>query len=332
MDITGVIITLWYLACISSGIYNTLQHLSNLSADINIQFMFLQWTLSMFMQRSSFHFDSQGAMATIQLCLRSSFVWLLCIALSIAIACNTRYTNHPYASHTCVPEDASELAIWHVSHPQCVWRCLKMEQCRYTNYNMHSGQWELGLGQCVSLVKAPGVLVNAYGPERHTCLHWRSHTYEGLMPVETDDGFQHTYVARVRVADALVIGKFVVRNPFICVNNAGIAVVVPYNEALGHELLMVDPACSVAWLEYTSHDKIPIGTVIGGRLAEGSPTYVVMVRYGSNRLGFGYYDTTTGVANYESLGAQTSTTMKMLILLWWSESFCHKMQDEYDHI
>ena len=246
-----------------------------------------------------------------------SFVWFSYVYSSIVIGCVTKYSNDPYVSHTCVPADGSQVIVQQVGHPQCVWRCLQIDQCRYFNYNTSSDQCELVLGQCVYLVPATGVLVNAYGPERHTCLHWGSDQDERLVPVEIKDDYNHMYVVRIAVAQALVIGKLVLNiYPNVYANNAGDTVAINHDATLGHELLMKDPTCTLTWLQYTPHDEIPTGAVIGGRLIDGSPTYVVMIPFESNHLAFGYYDIMTALGHYEFYGAHTASNMFMLILLW----------------
>ena len=183
--------------------------------------------------------------------LGSSFSRMLRICLPFAIACNTRYAYEPYTNHICIPADTSELEIWHVGHPQCQWRCLKTEQCRYFNHNMSAGQCELGLGQCATLVPASGVVVNAYGPERDTCLHWSAAQQTTLKPIWIFDGFTDLYVARVVVGEGLVLGKLLVYDNHIYCNHEGTIVIFPYDETPGRELLLTDPACTLAWLQYT---------------------------------------------------------------------------------
>ena len=270
------------------------------------------------MWKSTFHWESRWNMATRQQHLGVSFIWFSCIYLSFVIGCGvTRYSNGPYVSHTCVPADGSGVMVQKVGHPQCVWRCLKIDQCRYFNYNTSSDQCELVLGQCVYLVPAPGVLVNAYGPERHACLHWGSDQDERLVPVEMNDGYTTMYVVRIAVAQALVIGTFVPNtDPNVFAVNAGATVVVSYDATMGHELLLRDPSCTLSWLQYSPSDEIPTGAEIGGRLIDGSPTYVVMARFESNRIAFGYYDITTTLGHFEFHGPQNPSNMFMLILLW----------------
>ena len=243
-----------------------------------------------------------------------SLLWLH-ISSTMTIACREVYGNTRYTDHNCVPATLSELVIWHaIDFPQCEWRCLRIEQCRYLNYNVNFGQCELGFGRCESLVSAPGVFVNAFGPARHTCLHWASDQQAGMVLVKIHDGYEYIAVVRAAVGNALVLGKFTLGGQTIYYIHNSQAVTMQYNGASGHELLMADPGCTLSWVSYTPHTVIPSQAVMGGRLADGSPTYVVTA-YAPVRNALGYYDSTTGVAHYEYYGPQTSTNMTMLILL-----------------
>ena len=238
---------------------------------------------------------------------------------SSATACKVIFGFKPFVDQKCVPSASSGLSAYDsINHPKCVWRCLKMKQCRYLNYNDSSGQCELGFGQCEYLLPAPGLLVNAYGLGWDTCLHWGAGQQTGLVPVEG--------IARLVIGQALVVGKFLERYGKIFGNDEGTSVEVAYDETLGHGLLMSDPACTLSWLQYIPHTEIPSGAVIGGHLADGSPTYVAKVyhtRNGNNYLVPGYYNTKTGMAYAEAWGPQTSTDMMMLILLWHFEMWTH---------
>ena len=50
------------------------------------------------------------------------------------------------------------------------------------------------------------------------------------------------------------------------------------------ELLTVDATCPLPWMSYTACEPLPVGAVTGGRLADGSETYVVKVIHNKNEL------------------------------------------------
>ena len=99
--------------------------------------------------------------------------------------CRLTYANEPFGDYKCVSSTLSSLEIWHSSSlQQCPWRCLKMEECDFLNYNASSGQCELGFSQCLSLRSALGIWVNVYGPRMYVCLYWGSNQPTGLSPVK----------------------------------------------------------------------------------------------------------------------------------------------------
>ena len=252
------------------------------------------------------------------------YFWSLCIfipwcLITLTNSCRLTYVNKPSIDYKCVSNTLSDLEIWHSTGlPQCQWRCLTIKQCHFLNYNASSGQCELGFRHCVSLWPALGVWGNAYGSTRNACLQWRSDQPTGLMPVGKSDG-GGAYVARVVIGQALVIGKFMVNGGRMYANNENTAVDLLYDVTLGHELLMVDPICPLSWMQYTPYTEIPSWAVLGGHMADGSPTYVVKVHHvhhGKSNLVPGYYSPKTGLAYFDFIGPKTSTDMMILIVLW----------------
>ena len=231
------------------------------------------------------------------------------------MGCRITFGNKPFIDHKCAPYVSAGTSVYHgIGLPQCEWNCLKMKHCRYLNYNGSSGQCELGFGQCVSLLQVSGAFVKAYGPDRNTCLHWGSGQQTGFVPVKGAG----SYVARMVIGQALVVTRLMTRRMRIYGNHDGTQIDVPYDETLGHELLMADPACTLSWVQHIPHTEIPSGAVIGGHLADGSPTHVAKTHYtrnGNNYLVLGYYEPNTGLAYFEAWGPKTSTDIMILILL-----------------
>ena len=165
------------------------------------------------------------------------------------------------------------------------------------------------------LLPALGVSVNVYGPAKKylSSLGIRS-AKQALVSVEV----QGSHVARVVIGQALVLGRHQTSNGIFHCNHEGIKVQVQYDETVGHELLMIDPACTLSWMPYTPHTDIPSGAVIGGHSVDGTPTYVAKVHHTHDSIIYnatGYYNPKTGMAYAEVWGAQTTTDMMILILL-----------------
>ena len=228
-------------------------------------------------------------------------------------ACETRITNTPLDGLRCVTN--GNTVVWLTAHPQCVWRCLRMKTCRYINYKTDSEKCELGLDECESLQPAAGVMVNVYGPTRHDCLQWVSAHGVGLVPVQIRGGYM--YVARLGGDDAVPVGWFRTTLRDFYANMEGEFIGPVHDTDDNLEILTKNAACQVPWMSYTDGEPLPFGAVPGGRLPDGSATYVAKVTHHSNGEQLvGYYNSKSGLAFYEYYGTQTSTSMDILVLLW----------------
>ena len=233
------------------------------------------------------------------ICLRSNFV----------AACELKHSNKPLYGQQCVTSEPTE--IWQAARPQCVWRCLWTEACRYINHNSATGQCELGFSQCEFLQPAAGVIVNIFGPPRQGCLRWGSDQEPGWVPIQERDG--DIYMARTINNDALIIGNFFVGVQELWANGEGVRIgPVTGNENI--EVLTKNVVCIVRWLPYTAGEPLPHGAVTGGHLADGSAVYVVKVTDNNNPF-FGYYNPKSALAYYEYEGARTTALLEILILL-----------------
>ena len=235
--------------------------------------------------------------------------FLIYLRATLASACELRYTKQPLHGLQCVTTISRN--VWETARHRCMWRCLKMENCSYINHYSATGQCELGFGQCEPLQPATGVLVQAFGPPRHGCLHWGSRQELGWVPIVEENG--HNYIARTISGDALLIATFDTYSFALWGNSDGVAVGPVKETDQNIEFLAKDPACPLPWMPYTAGGPLPVGAVIGGRLADGSPTYVAKVYH--DRFFFGYYSPKSVTAYYERRGAQTKSSMDILVLL-----------------
>ena len=239
-----------------------------------------------------------------------ALVWIL-IIYSVYFhsnACQIRHANKPLAALRCVTSTTTE--IRQIARPQCVWRCLRMKTCRYINYNFDSGHCELGFSECETLQPTPGVMVTVFGPPRHGCLHWGSSQESGFVPVEARDGV--IYVARTLISDDVIIGNLFTNNGELWANRDGVRIGPITGTDV--EILTKDEACHLPWMPYTAGEPFPFGAVMGGRLADGSVIYVAKINNRDYSF-FGYYHPISVLAYYERSGAQTTTSMDLLVLL-----------------
>ena len=225
------------------------------------------------------------------------------IYLHSIFAFELQHTNEPLFDLKCGMTMTTNM--WQTAKPQCIWRCLQMESCLYINYNSVIEQCELGLSQCESLQPATGVMVQAFGPSRHDCLHWGSRGESGWVPIVAENG--HFYVARTLHDEVLFIGTF----KFGKFRAIDAGVMVETNHDI--KFLTKNSSCSLPWMPYTADEPLPFGAVTGGHLADGSATFVARVHH--DRFHFEYFHPKSAAVYYLHRGVQARTSMDLLILL-----------------
>ena len=227
---------------------------------------------------------------------------LLCSQCLRCEACDFRFTKDPLIGHFCTGTSNTQITLWNTDHPRCMLSCIVIKTCRYINHNYATNQCILGLDQCETLLPMVGGTVNVLGPLRDTCLSWGSKNEPGRDPVNLP-----IRVARELRDGVLVVGKVDPDGTFYA-NDQGVRVIsgVP-----GIEYLTKDPTCTVLWMPYMAGGILPVGVVTGGRLLDGSITYVSKI----DSYVIGYYDEGTQQAYYEWAGTGTTTTMEVLVLL-----------------
>ena len=220
------------------------------------------------------------------------------------IGCDTKFIKEPLNGHFCTSTSNNAITLWQTDRPRCILSCTGSKTCRYINHNAHIGQCVLGLEQCEILVPMFGGTLTVFGPPRDTCLHWGSKNEPGRVPVN-EKIHQHIRTGRVLTNGALVVGKVDPSGIFYA-NDHGTEI----SERNNIEFLTKDPTCTVLWMPYTTDETLPIGAVSGGRLSDGSITYVCKLSHL-----ICYYDEGTQQAYYANSGAHTTTTMEILVLV-----------------
>ena len=119
-------------------------------------------------------------------------------------------------------------------------------------------------------------------------------------------------MARTVISDDVIIGCLFVNNGQLWANRGGVRI-GPITGA-DVEILTKDVACHLPWMPYTAGEPLPFGAVTGGRLADGSVIYVAKINNHDHSF-FGYYHPISVLAYYEHDGAQTTTSMDLLVLL-----------------
>ena len=114
----------------------------------------------------------------------------------------------------------------------------------------------------------------------------------------------------------MIVGKYTTHpsSPSILVNYRGEQLRIVHGSGTVVEVLNTIAGCPLFWVPYTGGDPLPSGAVVGGYIADVTPTYVARKQYSTN-LACGYYNTECEMIHYESSGARTSSTMELLVLL-----------------
>ena len=208
-----------------------------------------------------------------------------------------------------------DVVVHQADRLQCVWRCLKMPNCRYMNHSPETDLCGIGMGQCEFLEPSVGTMVNVFWQSHDVCLYWDSYQEPGRVAVGDVDG--GVYVGRTIHGEAMVVGKFLdvdSYNPHIWANDQGERFSVDYGSDNAVEVLSTTADCPLFWVSYTGGNPLPVGAVAGGYLVDGKVTHVARKMYASS-VAYGYYNTDTEMLYYEFSGAQNSTTIEILVLL-----------------
>ena len=235
------------------------------------------------------------------------------IHFAFVIGCQVKNTRSPLLEYRCIPNSSDEVIFRQDGHPQCEWRCMSMDSCRYINMNPSNLSCEMGFGRCMYLEPSPGYMIKAFTIPNLMCIKWVRGEEAGLERIHVFGGTNIVFQSRTQRGPSTILGRFVNHTREFRANFEGRRLIaVSTNDVI--EFLTIDKNCTWSWFPYTSGEELPVGPVIGGYLASGSPVYVAKMYYGEHRIpAFGYY---SGVGRYEYLdAARTATTMDILVTL-----------------
>ena len=114
----------------------------------------------------------------------------------------------------------------------------------------------------------------------------------------------------------VLLGKFKICYGKYYANDEGVAIGPIFETGQEIESLTKDVTCTMPWMAYTAWETLPDRAVTGGRLADGSPTYVTKITHTDQRLVFGYCNPKTKLAYNEATGPHTTTSMDILVVIW----------------
>ena len=179
-------------------------------------------------------------------------------------ACAVKYIKPPMCGHRCIARSDTTITLWQKDRPGCMLKCVQLKICHYINYNYDTGQCDLGLDKCESLIPTVGVTLSVFGPARDYCIHWGPRQQHGRVAVELQEHGYVMYLARIRTDDTLLVGKFSPGTGSFWANNAG-ELVGPVSETdQNMEFLAMDPACTLPLMPYMAGGLLPVGPSMEG--------------------------------------------------------------------
>ena len=164
----------------------------------------------------------------------------------------------------------------------------------------------------MGVVPSADYMIKIFMIPNHICLQWGPDQQVGREAVQELDGTTVFYVSRIKRDNAIIVGKATFPlGIFFGVDSVG----EHFFETDDIEVLTIDEACTWSWLSYTSGEELPVGAVMGGHLASGSPIYVAKMYANNGVPAFGYYSIEYGMGRYELFDTRTDTTMDILVIL-----------------
>ena len=265
--------------------------------------------------------------------------------------CRTPQLQQAPVGYTCRGSSNVIYNTSEIAYPQCLWHCLRRNNCMILMYNTEHGFCLLANDSCFQAVYDANATVTYLGPQRNDSINWWNQTSHDnrssvLIPshnesinvpnqtnndtiihdctewkinaddmpsdlVVVNDGVNDYAVARISVGNALLPGTY--RN-----GNTKTALDGVRQSDLAGEYLLVPPGCSVQWVPWgtTSGSELPVGTKTGGHLANDVPLYVAKGLVESDKMKIGYYNPETSRGHFWFNAEITLTEIFVLVVNW----------------
>ena len=204
---------------------------------------------------------------------------VLGISVRTSTQCISRYITRPvdgYSCHLSVFKD-----INNAQFQQCIHACMGSTMCRTLSYN-HAGKHCLLEEQaCVSAEMSDGFSMMIFRSTPYLqCLNWMTFScnYDNMhgypeRAVQTPMRCNRmAAVARGFIDDQLLIGRSTTYRYIAYLldsqQNA-------HQISGSYDILVVDDACSLAWVPYSAGESIPVGAVVAGEDELSRAHYIV---------------------------------------------------------
>ena len=247
------------------------------------------------------------------------FIIHLVVSHNTVHGCRTSYIHQARQGYRCLSPIDIFYNVSAVAYPQCIWHCLRRNNCLMLLYNTHFYCF-LASDSCQEAEHDDSVTMTYFGlPHNdnnggHVCLQWT--TNEGDWPqnllVVNDNANGNDYaVARLIIGDILLPGAY--RNGKTKSTMGGTR-----RSSNGGEYLLVHPVCFVMWVVWdsTSGSDLPTVAIVGGHLANGVPLYIAKGWTKPSLMKIGYYNPETFRGHFWAESEYLLTEMSLLVQFW----------------
>ena len=242
---------------------------------------------------------------------------IMCRLPNRCAALRANYTRRPLLGYRCVLGDQTrQTTLLNTARAQCVWRCLSSNDCKVVSFNHRLNNCELSDQLCVTVASAADFSINVYGIQRTLCSHWVPKSdfdeQKAVVFPQIAGNVPNLAVARKMVGEGLYPGKHQRFNAFPIITVVEENIIV--SDGRG-EVLLVDSACLLIWVPYTSPNILPIGSYAAGYDINGENLFVARAKIGGT-YSIGYYKSSKLLAYFMINGeVRAATAMDILVLL-----------------
>ena len=205
-----------------------------------------------------------------------------------------------------------------ITRHHCTHRCITLQGCNLVTYNVEEMYCSLSNEQCLEYIADDGFVVAYLGPREALCIKWVSYTlYEFTKAIVSRACDSKPQLATCMLGRLMSPNSYALPVKFFNSSRRAWSVLDGEQTKRGtKEILNIQNGCGVIWVSYTAGDTIPTGAVVGGYLARdgGIDLYVVRGRALGFEI-FGYYNPVNALGYVALNGANSLTSMEMLVLI-----------------
>ena len=221
----------------------------------------------------------------------------------------------------CVTENEGYIIKAGISQPVCTWHCLRNESCDVINYKTN-GICLLSSGPCIVAENEDQSIATVFSVNR-PCLEWVAFSEserDNSVRVESPINIGvYLSVIRFLADNDKLPGAFSSSiNKVYLIHNGVDKSCSPASDC---EALVVNPGCTVDWVDYKPETQMPLhpGAVPGGSL-DGKTLYIAayfdhIISLGLDICSIGYIDSSSNTATIPFSVSITGTT-EMMIPVW----------------